>query len=75
MKLTDAAVETLKERKLNSRLVSELLSHPDAPKLFSVMEVYIDRKILPQINTMNAVYKVAEESIRETTMWTMAIVI
>ena len=42
--LTDAAVATLKERKLNNRLVSELLSHPTAPQLFSAMEVYIDRK-------------------------------
>ena len=65
LKLNDAAVETLKERKLNNRLVSELLSHPAAPQLFSVMEVYIDRKILPQMNTMNAVYKMAEEAIRE----------
>ena len=65
LKLTDAAVETLKERKLNNRLVSELLSHPTAPQLFNVMEVYIDRKILPQMNTMNAVYKIAEEAIRE----------
>ncbi len=65
LRLTDAAVETLKERKLNNRLVSELISHPTAPQLFSVMEVYIDRKIMPQMNTMNAVYKVAEEAIRE----------
>jgi hypothetical protein len=65
LKLTDAAVEVLKERKLNNRLVSELLAHPTAPQLFSVMEVYIDRKILPQMNTMNAIYKAAEETIRE----------
>jgi transcriptional regulator with XRE-family HTH domain len=65
LKLTDAAVETLKERKLNNRLVSELISHPAVPQLFSVMEVYIDRKILPQMNTMNAVYKIAEDAIRE----------
>jgi transcriptional regulator with XRE-family HTH domain len=63
--LTDAAVETLKERKLNNRLVSELVAHPTAPQLFSAMEVYIDRKILPQMNSMNALYKFAEETIRE----------
>ena len=65
LKLSDAAVETLKDRKLNNRLVSELLSHPNAPQLFSAMEVYIDRKMLPQMNTMNAVYKFAEATIRE----------
>jgi len=63
--LTDAAVETLKERKLNNRLASELISHPDAPSLFSAMEVYIDRKMLPQMNAMNVVYAVAEEAIKE----------
>jgi hypothetical protein len=63
--LTDAAVKTLRDRKLNNRLVSELLSHPTAPQLFSAMEVYIDRKILPQMNNMNALYKFAEETIRE----------
>ena len=63
--LTDAAIEALKTRKLNNRLVSELLSHPTAPQLFSAMEVYIDRKILPQMNSMNALYKFAEETIRE----------
>jgi transcriptional regulator with XRE-family HTH domain len=63
--LTDAAVETLKDRKLNNRLVSELVSHPTAPQLFSAMEVYIDRKMLPQMNSMNALYKFAEETIRE----------
>ena len=63
--LTDAAVEVLKDRKLNNRLVSELLAHPDAPQLFSSMEMYIDRKILPQMSTMNAIYKIAETTIRE----------
>jgi len=63
--LTDDAIETLKSRKLNNRLVSEILSHPDAKALFSAMEVYIDRKIHSQINTMNTIYTAAEEIIRE----------
>ncbi|MCL2227748.1 MAG: helix-turn-helix domain-containing protein [Oscillospiraceae bacterium] len=63
--LTDAAVEVLKDKKLNNRLVSELLSSLDAPQLFSAMEVYIDRKMLPQMNALNAVYKFAEEKLRE----------
>ena len=63
--LTDAAIEVLKERKINTRLVSELLSHPNAKSLFNAIEVYIDRKIHAQINTMNAVYTAAEGIIRE----------
>ncbi|GHU38480.1 hypothetical protein FACS1894105_12520 [Clostridia bacterium] len=31
------------------------------------MEIYIDRKVLPQMNTMNAVYKVTEQALRENT--------
>ena len=45
--------------------MSEIISHPDAPQLFSSIEMYIDRKILPQMNTMNAVYKFAEETIKD----------
>ena len=33
LKLSDAAIETLTGEKFNNRLVSELLSHPDFPKL------------------------------------------
>lgn len=63
--LSDSAIETLKSQKLNNRLVSELLSHPDFQQLLSAIEVYIDKKLLPHMNTMNAVYKLAETSIRE----------
>jgi len=62
--LTDDAIEVLIERKLNNRLVSELISHPDAESLFNAIEVYIDRKIHTQVKTMNAVYKMAEETIK-----------
>lgn len=65
LRLTDAAVEVLRAHKLNNRLIGELLTHPDTPSLFSAMEMYIDRKILPQMNTMNAVYKMAETVLRE----------
>ena len=65
LSLTDSAVETLKSKKLNNRLVSELVSHPDFQRLLSAIEVYIDKKLLPQMNTMNAVYKLAETTIKE----------
>lgn len=65
LRLSDAAIETLKDGKLNNRLVSELLAHPDFPRLLSAVEVYIDRKVLPQMNTMNAMYKIAESTIKE----------
>jgi len=65
LKLSDTAIETLKNSKVNNRLVSELLAHPDFPHLLSAIEIYIDLKVLPQMNTMNAMYKIAESTIKE----------
>ena len=66
LRLSDPAVEALKSGNLNNRLVSEVLSHPDFPPLLRTMEIYIDRKVLPQMNTMNAMYKVVEEKLKDT---------
>ena len=65
LRLSDATIEMLKSGKYNNRLVNELLEHPDFPRLLSAIEVYIDRKVLPQMNTMNAMYKIAESTIKE----------
>jgi len=65
LRLSDPAIETLTGEKFNNRLVSELLAHPDFPRLLNAVEVYIDRKVLPQINAMNAMYKVAENVIKD----------
>ena len=32
------------------------------------MEIYIDRKVLPQMNTMNALYRYTEQTIKENTV-------
>ena len=65
LRLSDEAIEILKDGKLNNRLISEFLAHSDFPQLLSAMEIYIDRKVLPQMNTMNAMYKFAEQTIKE----------
>jgi len=65
LSLSDDAIEVLKSKTLNNQLVSELLSHGDFQKLLSAMEVYIDKKLLPHMNQMNAVYKLAETTIKE----------
>ena len=51
LKLSDPTIETLTGEKFNNRLVSELLSHPDFPKLLNAIEICIDRKFLPQMNS------------------------
>ena len=63
--LSDEAIEVLINSKLNNRLISEFLSHEDFPKLLRAMEVYIDKKILPQMNVINSLYKATENTIRE----------
>jgi len=65
--LSDEAIAVLKDGKLNNRLISEFITHADFPQLLSAMEIYIDRKVLPQMNTMNAMYKYAEQTIKENT--------
>jgi transcriptional regulator with XRE-family HTH domain len=67
LRLSDAAIDVLKDGQLNNRLISEFLAHPDFPKLLSAMEIYIDRKVLPQMNTMNAMYKMTEQALKENT--------
>jgi transcriptional regulator with XRE-family HTH domain len=66
LSLSDNAIAMLKSKKLNNRLVSELLSHADFQQLINAIEVYIDKKMLPQMNTMNAVYRLAETTIEES---------
>jgi hypothetical protein len=65
LRLSDEAVAVLISEKLNNRLISEFLSHKDFPDLLSAMEVYIDRKVLPQMNVINAIYRATESTIRE----------
>ena len=65
LRLSDPAIEALTGDYFNHRLLCELISHPDFPMLIRATEIYIDRKVLPQMNTMNAMYKVAEKMIRE----------
>lgn len=67
LRLSDEAIGVLKDGQLNNRLISEFIAHSDFPQLLSAMEIYIDRKVLPQMNTMNAMYQFAEQSLKENT--------
>ena len=64
LRISDAAIEVLKEGKMNNRLISEILAHEDFFTLLSSMEIYVDRKVIPQMNAMNQMYKLAEETIK-----------
>ena len=65
LRLSDEAIAVFKDGKLNNRLISEFIAHADFPQLLSAMEIFIDRKVLSQMNTMNAMYKYAEQTIKE----------
>ena len=49
LSLSDGAIEVLKSKKLNNRLVSELPSHADFQQLLNATKIYLDRKLLPQL--------------------------
>ncbi len=65
MRLSDEAIRVLKNGNLNNRLISELLTHKEFQQLLNAIEVYIDQKVIPQIKNMNAMYKLAEETIKD----------
>jgi len=65
LSLSDDAIKVLKNKKLNNRLVSELLSHPDFQQLLSAIEVYIDKKLMPHLKSINDVFKLVETTIKE----------
>lgn len=65
LRLSDLAIETLKDEKLNNRLVSEIITHPDFARLMEAVEIYIDQKVMPQIAGMNIMYQAAKSTIEE----------
>jgi len=67
LRLSDEAITVLKDGGLNNRFISEFLSHPDFPQLLIAMEIYIDRKVLPQMRTLNSLFKYMTQTIQENT--------
>ena len=57
--LSDEAVAEIMSGKLNPRLLSEIITHPDFAELLAAMEVFIDRKISANMEIVNASYKMS----------------
>lgn len=51
--LDDKTIEILLTKKLNKRLISELISHPDFPMMLVDMEIYVDRIASMQVQHLN----------------------
>jgi len=61
--LSDEAVAELTSGKLNNRLLSEVIAHPDFAELLAGLEVFIDRSVFDNIEIINKVYKASLDTI------------
>jgi len=55
LRLSDEAITELSSGKLNTRLLSELITHPDFVGLLAALEVYLDGKVAARIESQNKV--------------------
>ena len=60
--LTDDAVSVLKSGKINTRLLSEIITHPSFRRMMTDSEIYVDRIASGQIHDMNVML----EAVRQT---------
>ena len=63
LRLSDEALAELASGKLNTRLLSELITHPDFAGLLAALEVYIDGTVATKINITNKVLDMAVNAI------------
>lgn len=52
--LSDGAIDALKRKTFNTRLLSEMIAHKDFPKLMVDIEIYVDGVAAMQIQNLNA---------------------
>ena len=63
--LSDDAVEVLISGRVNNRLLSELITHPEFARLMADMEIYVDGVVSMQIRNLNSLLESARISILE----------
>jgi len=63
--LSDEAVAELMSGKLNTRLLSEIIVHPDFAELLAALEVYIDRTVSEKMDITNKVVKIAIDKVKK----------
>ena len=63
--LSDEAVAELMNDKLNTRLLSEIIVHPDFAELLATLEVYIDRTVSEKMDITNKVVKIAIDRVKK----------
>ena len=63
--LSDEAISELMSGRLNTRLLSEIIVHPDFVGLLAVLEVFIDRTISEKMDITNKVFQIAVDKINK----------
>jgi len=63
LRLSDEAIAELMSGKLNTRLLSEVIAHPDFPEFLAALEVFISRTISEKMEIVNKTYRVALDTI------------
>ena len=63
--LSDEAVAELMSGKLNTRLLSEIIVHPDFAELLAALEVFLDRTISEKMDITNKVVKIAIDKVKK----------
>ena len=63
--LSDDAVDVLSSGKINNRLLSELIAHPEFARLMADMEIYVDGIVSMQIRNLNSLLESARTAILE----------
>lgn len=61
--LSDDAIAELISGRLNTRLLSEIIVHPDFADLLAALEVFIDRKLSENMEIVNSGYKMMIDTI------------
>lgn len=61
--LSDEAISELISGKLNNRLLSEVIAHPDFAELLAALEVFVDRTISENMEIINKTYQVSLDAI------------
>jgi len=65
LSLSDEAISCLISGKLNNRLLSEIIAHPEFVDFLAAFEVLIDRKLSENMNIINMSYQAAVDAINK----------
>ena len=67
LRLSDEAITELTSGKMNTRLLSELITHPDFAGVVEALEVLIDGRLTENMKMINMTYSAVAQTINEQT--------